>query len=150
MHNLIKIAAIGMMALSMSGIAQAQQFTVEVNKTKRLNVRGAASLLIGDSRVADATTQPIEGGSLIFISGRSFGTTNILIYDSFGKELYSGDVVVTTNTSNLVSVNRGGATNTYDCAPRCRSVLAVGDDLTYFNSIAEQSDAIQELSEDAN
>lgn len=151
MYNLIRLAGIGITALSICGFAQAQGFTVEANKSKQLKVRGIAdSVVIGDPRVADVGVHSVEGGNLIFITGRSFGTTNLLVYDASGRQLYSGDISVTTNTSNLVSVNRAGATNTYDCAPRCRSVLAIGDDTAYFAGIAEQNDALQELAADAD
>ena len=136
MYNLIRFAAVSVTALSICGFAHAQSFTVEANKTKQLNVRGLAdSVVIGDPRVADVGVHAVEGGNLIFITGRSFGTTNLLVFDSKGKQLYSGDISVTTNTSNLVSVNRAGATNTYDCAPRFRAVLAIGDDTAYFANI---------------
>ena len=151
MYNLIKLTALGVMAVSICGFAHAQKnFTVEANKTKQLKVRGIAdSVVIGDPRVADVGVHSVQGGNLIFITGRSFGTTNLLVFDAQGKQLYSGDIAVTTNTSNLVSVNRAGATNTYDCAPRCRSVLAIGDDFEYFTGVAQQNDTLQELNEDA-
>lgn len=143
MRKLIKILTLGACALMLCEAALAQQLTVEANKTKPLKLRGdASSVVIGDPRVADVA---VHDENLIFITGRSFGTTNLLVFDSAGNQLYSGDVVVTTNTSNLVSVNRAGNTNTYDCAPRCRSVLAIGDDSEYFGVIFGQSNNLQEL-----
>lgn len=151
MKKLTQTAIISAALLFMSGGAFAQQFTVEASTTKQLKVNGeVASIVIGNPRIADVAVQPTNDGNLILITGRTFGTTNLLIFNSDGKEVYSGDIAVTTNTANLVSVNRAGNTNTYDCAPRCRSVLAIGDENGYFGVVAGQSTRLQQLAEDAN
>lgn len=138
-----KLALLISSVLITSAHAAAQQVIVEANKSTALKINGdAASVVIGDPRVADVA---VHDANLIFITGRTFGTTNLLIFNQAGKQLYSGDVVVTSNTSNLLSVNRAGLTNTYDCAPRCRSALAVGDEAAYFERIVTQNEDLQAL-----
>lgn len=138
-----RFALLACSVLMTSAAAAAQQIVVEANKSSALKIEGnAASVVIGDPRVADVA---VHDANLIFITGRTFGTTNLLIFNQEGKQLYSGDVVVTTNTSNLVSVNRAGLTNTYDCAPRCRSALAVGDEAGYFERVVTQNEDLQAL-----
>lgn len=148
MRKMTRFIAISATILMLSGAALAQEFTVETNKTRHLKLRGnASSVVIGDPRVADVA---FHDENLILITGRSFGTTNLLVIDRDDNIIYSGDVVVTSNTSNLVSVNRAGNSNTYDCAPRCRSVLAIGDDSNYFGIVAGQSQTLQDIADDAN
>jgi len=141
--SLLRAAALGLAAIIFSAGAFAEQIVIEANKSTSLRLNGAASsVVIGNPRVADVA---VHDANLIFITGRSFGTTNLLVFSEEGTLLYSGDVVVTTNTSNLVNVNRAGLTNTYDCAPGCRSVLSIGDELIYFDTLISQSERLQEL-----
>lgn len=143
-RSLFRNAALGLAALAFSTSAFAESLVVEANKSMSLKLKGtAASVVIGNPRVADVA---VHDANLIFITGRTFGTTNLLIFSEDGSQLYAGDVVVTTNTTNLVNVNRAGATNTYDCAPTCRSVLSIGDEITYFDTLIAQSERLQELS----
>lgn len=142
--SLLRTAALGLAAVVCATSAFAESIVIEANKSTSLKLQAAAaSVVIGNPRVADVA---VHDANLIFITGRTFGTTNLLIFSEDGSQLYSGDVVVTTNTTNLVNVNRAGATNTYDCAPTCRSVLSLGDEVTYFDTLISQSERIQELS----
>jgi len=148
MRKLAQIAVMGLATLAVAQTATAQQFTVEAHKTKRLNLRGqAATIVIGDPRVADIA---VHDENLIFITGRTFGTTNLLIYNADGKSIFDGDVVVTTNTSNFLSINRAGQTNSYDCTPRCRSIISIGDDSGYFGTVVQQTRQVQDIAEQAN
>lgn len=148
MRKLAQIALMGLATLAVAQTATAQQFIVEAHKTKQLNLRGqAATIVIGDPRVADVA---VHDENLIFITGRTFGTTNLLIYNADGKSIFDGDVVVTTNTSNFLSINRAGQTNSYDCTPRCRSIVSIGDDPIYFSTVVQQTRQVQDIAEQAN
>ena len=125
--------------------ASAGQFTVESGKTKPLRLKTkAASIVIGNPNVADVA---VHDEKLLFISGKTFGTTNLMIFDKDGNTIYTADVVVTTNTANLVTVNRAGENYTYDCAPNCRGSMSVGDSSEHYNEIYNQVTQQQELSE---
>lgn len=148
MRKLARTIILGAATLAISASALAQQFHVEASKTRQLKLRGdAATVVLGDPTVADVS---VHDKNLLFVTGRTFGSTNILIFDKDGKPLYSGDVVVTVNTTNFVAINRGGATNTYDCAPRCRSVTVLGDDAGYFGNVLNQKRQLQTLAERGN
>lgn len=125
--------------------AAAGPLTVETNKTVPLKLKGtAASVVLGNRNVADVA---VHDEHLIFITGKAFGTTNLIIYDRAGNQIYSADVVVTVNSSNLVTVNRSGSNFTYDCAPTCRSVLSPGDDNGYYGTLMEQQLNAQALTD---
>lgn len=132
-------------ALLMSASALAGQFTVESGKTKPLRLTGdAASIVIGNPNVADVA---VHNGKLLFVSGKSFGTTNLIIFDKAGRTIYSADIVVTTNTANLVTVNRAGNNFSLDCAPSCKPTVSIGDNNDHFTMTAQQLEQLQDLSE---
>lgn len=125
--------------------AVAGQFTVESGKSKPLRLKeDAASIVVGNPNVADVA---VHNGKLLFVSGKSFGTTNLMIFNKAGNLLYSADVVVTTNTANLVTVNRAGSSFTYDCAPECRPSVSIGDDEEHFGRSVGQIKQQQQLSD---
>ncbi|MDX1292740.1 MAG: pilus assembly protein N-terminal domain-containing protein, partial [Hyphomonas sp.] len=64
----------------------------------------------------------VHDEKLIFVTGKEFGTTNLLIYDAAGRQIYSTDIRVTDNEASIVTVNRSGDDAVYDCAPNCRYV----------------------------
>lgn len=143
MSSLGKLAGITCAAFVMAGSAFAQQINVEANKSTPFRVNGkASSVVIGNPTVADVA---VHSDNLLFITGRTSGTTNLLIFNEAGQQLYSGDVVVSSDTKTFLSVNRAGQNNTYDCAPRCNSVIAVGDDTAYFERVLEQNRTLKDL-----
>lgn len=145
MSIISKFCVASVAAISISASAFAGQFTIESGKTKPLRLTTeAASVVVGNPNIADVA---VHNGKLIFISGKTFGTTNLMIFDKAGNTIYSNDIVVTTNTANLVTVNRGGNNFTYDCAPDCRASLSVGDSDAHFNSTSEQIQVQADMSE---
>ncbi|KCZ92761.1 hypothetical protein HJO_07397 [Hyphomonas johnsonii MHS-2] len=125
--------------------AMAGQLSVEANKTVPVHIKGdAASIVLGNKNVADVA---VHDEHLIFITGKSFGTTNLLIFNKAGDQIYSTEVVVTVNSSNLLTVNRSGQSFTYDCAPECRSIISTGDQTAYFESLMSQQRSLQTLNE---
>ncbi|MEM1390223.1 MAG: pilus assembly protein N-terminal domain-containing protein [Pseudomonadota bacterium] len=145
MLSLKKIIAFSLSSLFVAGTALASQFTVESGDTKALRLnKDAASVVIGNQNIADVA---VANSKLLLISGKVFGTTNIMVFDADGKTIYAADVVVTTNTANLVTVNRAGSNFSYDCAPDCRPGLVVGDDLEHFNNIYGQVEQQKQLNE---
>lgn len=125
--------------------ATAEPLAVEANKTVPVRLKGAAaSVVLGNRNIADVA---VHDDQLIFVTGKTFGTTNLMVFDRNGKQIYSNDVVVTVNSANLVTVNRSGSNFTYDCAPTCRSVLSTGDDSEYFDALMKQQRDTQSLTD---
>ena len=136
-------AALG--AVLFCGVAAAQQFTVEAGTTKPLRLsKPAASVVIGNQNIADVA---VADPRLVFLTGRSLGTTNLLIMDEDNNIIYSSDVVVTTNSANLVTINRAGVSYSYNCVGECRDAPVIGDDQSHFQKAISQSRASQELNE---
>ena len=140
-----KFLAATMGAALFCGIAAAQQFTVETGTTKPLRLaKPASSVVIGNQNIADVA---VADPNLVFLTGKSFGTTNLLILDDANNIIYSADIVVTTNSASLVTINRGGSSFTYDCASDCRDAPMIGDDQTHFQRALSQARDAQRTNE---
>jgi len=143
MRNFARMCALGVAASLMVLPAVAGPLTVEANKTVPVKLKGtAASVVLGNRNIADVA---VHDEHMIFITGKSFGTTNLMVFDRAGNQLLNTEVVVTVNSSNLVTVNRSGSSFTYDCAPACRSVISPGDNPDYFDNLMQQQQGMQSL-----
>jgi len=93
------------------------------------------STVVGNPTIADATIE----GTRLFIHGRSFGTTNLLIMDMQGNQMGAFDVSVSHTTANAVALFRGPARISYNCAPFCEGEFQIGDDAGFSGMILEQT-----------
>ncbi len=108
-------------ALILSGLlastAAADALVVPIDHSTRLSVAGsAASVVVGNPQVADVT---VVDTHTLFVSGRGYGETDIVVLDGLGRTIYSGEVTVGAINSGRVSVYRGGARTDMACAPNC-------------------------------
>lgn len=141
----LKAAAFGAAALALASTASADELFVEASKTVPLTINGAASsIIIGNKNIADVA---VHNENLLFVTGKSYGTTNLLVFDKAGREIYSSDVLVTTNSASLVTINRAGQSYTYNCSPNCKAVLSVGDQADHFATLIDQQLQSQALTE---
>lgn len=118
--------------------AQAAEQTLQVAVDRASVVRApdnTATIIIGNPLIADATTQ--KNGVLV-VTGKSYGSTNIMLLDAAGTVLSETIVNVTPATDGLVLVQRGAKRESFACNPRCEPVLAIGDSADAFKNTAEQ------------
>ncbi len=78
--------------------------------------RAVAKVIIGNSDVADAT---VADSKTIVLTGRSFGTTNIVLLDSTGNAILDDRVLVSIDEGNTVRVFRQTERSVYSCTPNC-------------------------------
>jgi Flp pilus assembly secretin CpaC len=108
-------------SLILSGLlvsaAAADTLTVPIDHSTRLSVRGAAaSVVVGNPQVADVT---VVDSHTVFVSGRGYGETDVIVLDAAGRTLYAGEVMVAAVSGGQVSVYRGAARTDMACAPNC-------------------------------
>jgi len=145
MTQLVKPALVSLLALACAGLAQAQQLSVETSKSVPVRLSSAAaSIVIGNKNIADVA---VHSDNLLFVTGKSYGTTNLIVVDRNGREIYNTEVVVTSNSSSLVVVNRAGQPFSYDCAPVCRGAVNLGDSPAHFDALVQQQFQVQALNE---
>ncbi len=111
-------------AASLAQVAHAGDLTVAKDQSMSLKLDApAATIVVGNPAIADVTMQDSTTG---FVTGKNFGTTNIIAVDGAGREVASYQVTVNAAASRSVTLIRGQQTVTLSCTPRCETVGAQG------------------------
>jgi|SRR5438477_1318832 len=98
-----------------------------------------ATLVVGNPLIADVSLQP---GSTMVVTGKSYGSTNVVAIDRSGAVLVDRQIQVDGPTDKLVTVYRGVNRETYSCTPVCQKRITLGDGTDYFRSTLEQTGAL--------
>jgi len=123
------LAAIGL-ALAAAPAALADTFKVSIDQTVALKIPGSAnSVVIGNAAVADVA---VHDASTILVTGKAFGTTNLMVLDRSGRTIYANQVSVGGQPDTDMTIVRAGGTYTYSCVDKCRATATVGDVQSYF------------------
>jgi Flp pilus assembly secretin CpaC len=93
------------------------------------------TLVLGNPAIADAT---IQRNGLIVVTGKSYGTTNLMALDREGQTLSEMMIHVSAPTSRTLTVLRGTSRETYSCSPRCEQTVTPGDNPEYFGAYSGQ------------
>ena len=120
--------------------AQAESITVNVDDAQTLKLPdNVATIVIGNPLIADAT---LQSGGILVITGKSFGSTNMMALDRAGKTVMNTTVQVTgPKASTLVVVYKGVNRESYSCTPECLPRITLGDDPKFFGDAMSQSAA---------
>ncbi len=84
----------------------------------------AEGVAIGNPSIAGVS---VQNDRFLFVTGRSYGSTNLVVVGAEGRVLYSGRVVVTPDETDVVMVTRGVETARLECTPLCRPRPDIGD-----------------------
>lgn len=122
----------------------AQSYTVELNKTEIVRLPGAASsIIIGNPKIADVT---VQSSDLIFVVGRGYGETNLIILDSLGNTMMNADLqVVNTLPRSGVRLYNGKNRETYSCLPLCGPSPVLGDTRTFVTANTTRETTLESL-----
>lgn len=116
--------------------ALADSINVIVDRAKVMRIsRPADVVIIGNSAIADAT---IQDNQTLIITGRSYGTTNLIVLDQTGDAIADATITVSPQNDQMVTVYRRSERTTFSCAPDCAPVIAVGDSAAAFESVTNQ------------
>lgn len=116
---------------SIAAHADAGGIVVSLDRARIVKVpAGTQTLIIGNPLVADVTM--LKGNGSMVVSGRSFGTTNLISLDSSGNAIDETTIKVIASNQSLV-VLRGAAQESYSCNPRCAPTVALGDDTKFMS-----------------
>lgn len=129
-------ASIALLALFGAGVAHAHDISVPIDQATPVRLMAPAQgVAIGNPSIAGVS---IQNDTLLFITGRSYGTTNLVVVGQNGRTLFSGRVTVTPDETGVVTVTRGLETARLSCSPICRPRPDIGDATTTFNAVNEQ------------
>lgn len=97
--------------------------------------QGVSTIIVGNPLIADVS---LQSGGLMVITGKGYGTTNLLALDRSGGVLMERAIKVEGPTDNLV-VYRGVERESYSCAPNCERRITLGDAPSFFDPTLAQS-----------
>ena len=122
--------------MNVGPVFAAQKLEVQVDKSRMLTISGVAgAIVVGNPSIADVTTN----GDKVFVHGRNFGETNLLILDLQGKTIAEFDLITNHRNDPAVSVYKANGRFSYSCYPLCESDMQVGDNILYFKSLIEEA-----------
>ena len=117
---LVTLAALGAMGLSGSLPARAadqQLLRVFMNHARVLKLdRPVAKVIVGNAAVADAT---VADSTTIVLTGRAFGTTNLVLLDGDGNAIADERILVSIDEGNTVRVYKQTDRQVLSCTPNC-------------------------------
>ena len=120
--------------------AQADSVTVNVDQATVMQLpERVATIVIGNPLIADAA---LQNGGILVITGKGYGSTNLMALDRSGKVVMDKTVqVLGAAGDDLVVVYRGIERETYNCAPNCERRITLGDSQGYFNTTLSETGA---------
>jgi hypothetical protein len=139
-RRLFGILAGALFALAGVAAARADALKVNVDSAHLLKLPvGVATIVIGNPLIADAT---LQNGDILVITGKGYGSTNLLALDGKGRVLMSKTVqVLGPRPDHLVVVYKGIKRETWSCVHECQPRNTLGDDQTYFAGSLAQTTA---------
>lgn len=117
-------------------------YNVELNKMQVLHLsQPAGAIIVGNPEIADVS---VHSSDTIFLVGRGYGETNILILNGAGETVMNADVqVINTLSRNGVRLYNGAdARRTYSCAPYCQPAPVLGDEGAFIGQNTKGAPAI--------
>lgn len=110
-------AASLLLSAGASAMAQEQLMRVYMDHARVLRLdRPVSKVIIGNAQVADAT---VADAKTIVITGRSFGTTNLVLLDADGNAIVDERILVSIDEGNTVRVFRQTERSVLSCTPNC-------------------------------
>ncbi len=139
-------ALIAAITITSSAHAGDGLYSVQLNKTEVLRLPQAASaVIIGNPEIADVS---IHSADTLFIVGKGYGETNLIILDKAGNTMMSSDIqVITPQSRNQVRIfNAANSRQTYNCGPSCNPSPTLGDNADFVEgNTNENSDPLSNL-----
>jgi Flp pilus assembly secretin CpaC len=128
------------------GVAHAEKLVVTTDRAKIIKLPDQTrTVIVGNPIVADVT---IGKDGLVILTGKSFGTTNLIALDGTGAILNESTIQVQQANENLVIMQRGLERETYSCTPTCMPTVALGDETKYFTDTGAASSTRNKLATD--
>jgi len=107
-----------------------------VDQARIVRLTSAAdTVIIGNPMIADAT---VRDARTLIITGRTFGTTNLIVLDYSGQQIAEELLTVESGDTQLVTLFKLDNRQTYSCSPVCEPALTVGDSEKVFSDRKSQ------------
>jgi Flp pilus assembly secretin CpaC len=115
-------AAFVVLATTASALADEPLMRVYMDHARVLKLdRPVSKVIIGNAEVADAT---VADSQTIVLTGRNFGTTNLVLLDADGNAIIDERILVSIDEGNTVRVFRQTDRSVLSCTPNCEEHVA--------------------------
>jgi hypothetical protein len=94
----------------------------------------AAQIIVGNPAIADVS---VQNARLLVVTGKSYGTTNLIALDREGREILNARLSVREADRRQVTLYKGTLRQSLHCAPDCQRMLSIGDDRSQFEQLAD-------------
>jgi Flp pilus assembly secretin CpaC len=122
---------------AVEGAPEAASVVVSVDNAKVIRLpERTATVVVGNPIIADVSLQK---NGIVILTGKSFGSTNLIALDAQGGMLAESSIMVQGSTSSMVTVQRGLDRESYSCTPACQPAVALGDAQRYFSEVSGQA-----------
>ena len=109
--------AIGGLSGHQEAAAEDDILRVYMNSARILKLdRPVSKVIVGNSEVADAT---VADARTIVLTGRAFGTTNLVLLDAEGNAIVDEKILVSIDESSTVRVFKSTTRTVLSCTPNC-------------------------------
>lgn len=109
-------------ATAASALADEPLMRVYMDHARVLKLdRPVSKVIIGNAEVADAT---VADSQTIVLTGRNFGTTNLVLLDADGNAIIDERILVSIDEGNTVRVFRQTDRSVLSCTPNCEEHVA--------------------------
>jgi Flp pilus assembly secretin CpaC len=116
--------------------ALAESVAVVLDQARLLQLPArVATIIIGNPSIADGT---LQSGGFLVVTGKGYGTTNLMALDNRGTVLAEHTITVSAPTTGL-TVYRGADRETLSCAPNCQRTVVPGDAAGVFDAAVNQN-----------
>ena len=96
------------------------------------------TIVVGNPAIADVA---VQSGGLVVVTGKGYGSTNLIALDRAGTVLMERSLVVRAPSKGTIAVYRGVERETYSCTPDCERRITLGDAPPYFDATLGQAGA---------
>jgi len=119
-HRRLAAAVCGVALVAMSSLpAQAAEDVIRVfmDHARILKLdRPVSKVIIGNANVADVA---VSDPQTIVLTGKSYGTTNLVILDQAGDAIVDERILVSVDEANTLRVFKQTSRSVYSCSPNC-------------------------------
>jgi Flp pilus assembly secretin CpaC len=134
------LLSIAFVAAASGGANAAESVSVIVDQAKLMKLpERTFTVVVGNPLIADVTLQP---GGLVVVTGKGYGSTNLVALDRGGNVLVDNIVQVEGPNEKLVTVYRGAKRETYSCMPDCQRRVTLGDGSEFFKTAIDQANTL--------
>jgi len=119
-----------------------RQIRVDIDFARIIRLpEGARTLVLGNPLIADATLLRSDG--LVVVTGKSFGSTNLLMLDADGARIAEAILTVAPTNSGVVVFRGPGRRKSLACDPECARSRTLADDPEYFEKAVKAAESFR-------